>query len=146
MHSDPFEPGTFVRPRLRAPSLTDLRVTLVDDALGLETFCEVLRATGAMLLTASSYAEAIASAAIRSSDVLIANVELPGACVRELERMVGSVESPRACIALTRRGDGTGLDDAWRAGFRMCVRTPCDPHLLASATAVLGGFSKKPGG
>jgi DNA-binding NarL/FixJ family response regulator len=136
------EPPAFVPFTRRVPihpRLVDLRIALIDDEHGLRTHRPALDRAGALVATAGSYDEAMRSEIIRACDVLIANLELPGASLHDLIRLVGGLERPRACIALTRRGDGAGLDDAWRAGFRMCVRTPCDPDVLASAAAVLRG-------
>lgn len=136
MPSEPFDPI-----RRSIATLTDVRIAVVDEVRGQVALRRVLASNGASVITASSYEEAVGSLELRECDVLIASLELPGASIRALERMVRSLQRTRACVALTTRGDGGGLEAAWRAGFRMCVRTPCAPELVANAAAIVGGFS-----
>ncbi len=141
------QPRSFEQVLCRAlppPSLIDLRIALIDGGGQRSAYRAPLEVAGALVMTASSVEEAIASSDIRGCDVLIADLELPGTTGDGLARMVHGVGRPRACIGLTRRADGAGLDEAWRAGFRMCVRAPCDPGLLANAAAVLRGSPTKP--
>jgi CheY-like chemotaxis protein len=119
-----------------------VRVLVVDDdADARETCVASLSRCGARVKTASSVTEALAALETAETDVLIADIMMPGEDGYELLRRIRNSPSPAiarmpaaALTACSRFEDRRQIADA---GFQLHLTKPIDPLALADAIGSL---------
>ncbi|HEX2438443.1 MAG TPA: ATP-binding protein [Methylomirabilota bacterium] len=128
-------------------SLKGLRLLLVDDERDtLDLFAQVLGSAGAQIETATSTEEAQACFARRPPDVLVADVEMPGADGYALIERVRALAPSRGgdvpAVAVTAYGRVEDRVRLLAAGFNMHVPKPVEPAELITVVATL---ARRPG-
>jgi signal transduction histidine kinase/ActR/RegA family two-component response regulator len=124
-------------------SLEGLSVLLVDDdAQSLEVIGLLLERSHAVVLTASSAAQAIELLQRKHLDVLLADIGMPDGDGYDLIRQVRALPSPRVAsipaAALTAFARDEDRRAAFDAGFQLHLAKPVDAAALVSAVASLG--------
>jgi two-component system CheB/CheR fusion protein len=124
-------------------SLEGLRVLLVDDdEQSREVTAAHLQDSRAVVLTASSAAEAMELLARHRVDVLLADIGMPDEDGYDLIRRVRSLAAPAAAsipaAALTAFARDEDRRQALQAGFQLHLPKPLDAGALVSAVATLG--------
>jgi PAS domain S-box-containing protein len=142
----PAEPRVHPRAEIRVTTideraLLDVCVLAVDDdADALTLVREILQAAGAVVLTATSAADALALLEEQSPDVLISDLGMPGVDGFELIQRVRKLPSQKKDIpaaALTAYARSEDRARALRTGFEMHLAKPIDPSELVAAVASL---------
>jgi PAS domain S-box-containing protein len=124
----------------RPRALTGISILIVDDdADSREILAEILGGFGALVATAESSQEALASVARSAPDVLISDIAMPGedgfSLVRALSRHVAERNQRVLPIALTGLSGAQHRQQALDAGFAMCMNKPLDPIQLVDYIA-----------
>jgi signal transduction histidine kinase/ActR/RegA family two-component response regulator len=124
-------------------SLEGLSVLLVDDdEQSLEVFGAHLERYHAVVLSASSAAQAIQLLQRRHVDVLVADIGMPNEDGYDLIRQVRALPSPRVAsipaAALTAYARDEDRRAAFAAGFQLHLAKPVNAAALVSAVASLG--------
>jgi len=114
--------------------LSKVQVLLVDDeADSREVFREVLRGSGATVVTASSMHEALSHLNGWSPDVVISDIAMPDGdgydLIRAIRAREGNGRSTPA-IAVTAYGRDEDRRRALTAGFQKHLTKPIEPSLL----------------
>jgi CheY-like chemotaxis protein len=130
------------------PSLTELRVLLVeDDEDSRELLGEILAGAGAVVQTASSAADGYAALAAFRPDVLISDIGMPGEDGFSFIRRVRALGADRGgalpAIALTAYTRAQDQTKALAAGFTSHVGKPVDPSDLLAALANLAALIER---
>jgi CheY-like chemotaxis protein len=122
-----------MRPRgFDVPDLRGLRILTVEDEVELQVEQRLrLESYGAHVGTARSCREARASLTGGDFHLLVTDLGLPDGTGYELARFALGLRAPPTCIALSGRGSQDEVDQARRVGFRLHLRKPCDPGVLA---------------
>jgi PAS domain S-box-containing protein len=128
---------------LPAVDVAGVRVLLVDDDVeGREVAQTVLQTAGAVVRAAGSAADAFALARGGPSDVLLADIEMPGDDGYVLLSRLRALGGPWASLpaaALTAYASPDARTKALRAGFRLHVPKPVAPTELLAVVASLAG-------
>jgi PAS domain S-box-containing protein len=132
------------------PDLTEVRVLVVDDDHdALSLLAEVLEATGATVLVASSAPEALEQLARTHADVLVADIAMPKMDGFELITRVrqnpDTAISSLPAAALTAYARSEDRARALSSGFQMHLAKPIDPRELMGAIATLARRAPTPG-
>jgi PAS domain S-box-containing protein len=122
--------------------LSSLIVLAVDDdADSLFLVEEVLKAAGALVLTATSAATALRLIDGRRPDVIVADLAMPGTdgyeLIRAIRRKEEELGSSIPAAALTAYARPQDRDRALAAGFQTHLAKPFDPAQLVEAIAAL---------
>jgi PAS domain S-box-containing protein len=129
----------------RRPELPDLRGVAVlvteDDRYSLELLTTILRLSGAVVMTATSAAEAMAVIARERPDILVADIGLPHEDGYELIRRIRALPPAAGgrlpAVALTGFASAGDRLDAIEAGYQAHVPKPFDPPSLLALVARL---------
>ena len=127
-----------------APSLTGLRVLVVDDEPDArDLLAVVLGQRGAQVTTADSAATALETLNAQPFDVLISDIQMPGVDGYDLIRRLRSVEAGRGqfipAVALTAHARAKDRARVLAAGFQMHVSKPVSAAELIIGVASLIG-------
>jgi PAS domain S-box-containing protein len=130
--------------RTDASALRGLRVLAVDDDRdSLELLRSVLDVQGALVTTAGSSTEALERLAEGSFDVLLSDIEMPGADGIELLRAVRARDSARSlrlpAVAITAYGRVEDRIRILSAGFNSHLTKPVDPSELTAVVLSVTG-------
>jgi PAS domain S-box-containing protein len=129
------------------PRLQGTRILAVDDDRdALALLREILEATGAMVTTADSAADALAALERAIPDVLLADLGMPQMTGFELIERMRHSDNPRIravpAAALTAYARSEDRNRALRSGFQIHIAKPLDPGELMAATAALARGEK----
>ena len=124
---------------LTSPRLQGIRVLVVDDEPdALEGTVAMLEAAGAVVRSAGSPAQAVATWRTFSPQVLVSDIAMPGedgiTLLRNLRQLAGD-DAAVAAVAVTAYAR---VDDEQRmldAGYQAYVSKPIEAHLLIEAVA-----------
>lgn len=135
--SDPFE----------QPDLTGVHVVAVDDdGDALTMVREILEAPGARVTTVESTARALEVVAQEPTDVILADIGMPGEdgfdLIAQLRRSADVRVRATPAAALTAYARSEDRVKALRSGFQMHLAKPVDPRELVSAVAALARIVK----
>jgi CheY-like chemotaxis protein/anti-sigma regulatory factor (Ser/Thr protein kinase) len=124
-------------------SLEGLSVLVVDDdQQSLEVLAAQLQTSRAVVLTASSAAQALQLLQSRPVDVLLADIGMPDEDGYDLIRKVRALQAPRVASipagAVTAFARDEDRQAALAAGFQLHVAKPVDAMALVSTVARLG--------
>ena len=132
-----------------APTLKGISVLVVDDDDESRTIVAMLlEAHQARVTSASSAPQAIDMLQREASDVLVADIAMPGEDGYSLIRRVRALRTPAASIpaaALTAFAREDDRVNALRAGFQAHLAKPLDVDLLVTTVARLAAFRSTPG-
>lgn len=122
------------------PSLAGADVLVVDDDRDTrEMLRSVLEQSGAVVRTASSVEEAVAAFDIRSPDILVSDIGMPGedgySLIRKIRERSSGHDVP--ALALTAFARSEDRRRALGAGFQMHLAKPVEPAELITAIASL---------
>ena len=116
-----------------------LRILLVDDHRdSLSVLAKLLGMQGHTIRTATSFAEAVQSAAANQCDLLVSDIGLPDRTGIELMQELGQRYGIKG-IALTGHGDEQTVQDCYKAGFSARLLKPVGFSDLLDAIRDLGG-------
>ncbi len=137
-----------VREESGAPSLSGLRVLVVDDETDtLDYVTALLRERGAEVTAASSAAEAMGVLERQRPDVLVADIAMPGEDGYALIRRVRALEPARGgntpAAALTAYATAEDRMRVLLNGFQIHIPKPVEPAELAAVVASLAGRTVK---
>jgi len=121
-----------------------LRVLVVDDeAEAVELFTRVFTQHGAEVIAAKSTAEAIALLPAKRPDVLVCDIEMPGAdgyaLIRNVRALAPQAGGSIPAVAVTAYGSADDRIRLLAAGFQMHVPKPVDPAELITVVASVAG-------
>jgi PAS domain S-box-containing protein len=121
-----------------AVSLDGIRVLVIEDEPDTRDFLDrFLRASGAMVVTAASSAEALAAFPHARPDVLVSDIGLPESdgydLIRRIRQLDGGAALP--AIALTAYARSEDRARAFQAGYQAHVAKPVEPNELAAKIA-----------
>ena len=121
-----------------AGALRGIRVLLVDDDAGTrDLFRTVMELAGAMVTSAASAAEALASFQRASYDVIVSDIEMPDVDGYSLVQQALSVANGRGerfvAIAVTAYSRPEDEARSLAAGFQLHLSKPIDPGALVAA-------------
>jgi PAS domain S-box-containing protein len=130
----------------RRPELVNLKVLVVDDEPDArELVVAVLEQMGALVSSAGSAAEALASIEQQLPDLLLSDIGMPGedgyALIRKLRALPHAAHIPAA--ALTAYARAEDRRKALDAGFMMHIPKPVEPAELVSVIANLTRFAPR---
>jgi len=130
-----------------APSLTGLRVLLVDDEPDArEVMGSALEACGAIVLSAASAADALHMLRETAIDVLLADLAMPGTdgyeLIRSIRAQAGEVYAGIPAAAVTASARDDERQRALEAGFQIHLAKPVRPAVLARTVAALAERSR----
>lgn len=130
--------GGAARRGLARDALDGVAVLLVEDNLEVRQMVEVtLRRLGAAVMAASSVDEALDALAVRSFDVVVSDIAMPGRDGFDLIRDMRSSPSPSTrsvpALALTAYARDEDVGRFRHAGFEDVVFKPVDAEALTSA-------------
>lgn len=109
-------------------------VLIVDDELAVRvTVQEILRRAGYEAVTAESGEEALEIVAVRSFDVALVDLVMPGMDGIELMAAIQEVDPDLVLIVLTARGSIDSAIEALRLGAHNYLKKPCDDITLKEA-------------
>jgi signal transduction histidine kinase len=131
-------PAAVAMPHASARVLEGLHVLAVDDNEDArDLVATALRQAGAVVTTAASLGEAIASLDAHGADLIVSDVAMPNGSGYDLVRAVRSNSRTAALpvIALTAYGRGADRDRALAEGFDAHVGKPFDPLALVGLVA-----------
>lgn len=136
-------------PTEREPSLTDLRVLVVDDERDTrEVIAAVLTGSGAEVVSVGSAGEALAKMAGQQFDVLVSDIGMPEmdgyALISKVRQLPVERGRKIPAAALTAYA---GIEDRRRAlaaGYQMHIPKPVEPAKLSSVVASLAGRYAEP--
>jgi PAS domain S-box-containing protein len=118
------------------PDLTGVRVLAVDDDADARDFlCEVLRRAGAEVRVAGSVEQALETLPAFSADVLVTDLEMPGADGYTLLQRVREAGYTLPAVALTAHSSGADRLRALDQGFQQHVPKPVDAAELQLVVA-----------
>jgi CheY-like chemotaxis protein len=120
--------------------LSGVKVLVVDDALDtLDVLEQILRHSGAVILSASNAAQALELVERERPDVIVSDIGMPEVDGLELMRRIrrraadhGGTTPAIALTALTRKDD---RDKAFQAGFTDYLAKPVEPAMLVASIA-----------
>ena len=123
------------------PRLDGVRVLAVDDESdSLNLLRTVLEGAGAIVTTARSGAEALESLHTSPTDVIVADIGMPGMDGLQLIRSIRQLEQPIrniAAAALTAYARSNDRITSLASGYQMHLVKPIDPPELIVAVAAL---------
>jgi PAS domain S-box-containing protein len=149
LHHEPHASAAEPAPAMTHDRLAGVRILLVEDDEATRTLLDtVLRSFGAEVVAASSAAEACLALPSFPADVLITDIELPGADGVELLRSLrGGDARAFPAIAVTGYADDASRRRILDAGFEGFVAKPLDPLALAETIErVMGPVFARTGG
>jgi signal transduction histidine kinase/ActR/RegA family two-component response regulator len=125
------------------PSLEGLSVLVVDDdAQSRQVMAAHLESHRAVVLTATSAAEAFEVLQREHPDVLLADVAMPGedgySLIRKLRATAPSHAAAIPAVAVTAFARDEDRQEALRAGFQLHLVKPIEPRSLVAAVARIG--------
>jgi CheY-like chemotaxis protein len=127
--------------QMRLPKLDGLRVLVVDDeADARDLIARILADQGAIVATASTGEDALASVATSAPDVLVCDIGMPGMDGYQLMRSIRGSEPPGRrlpALALTAFARAEDRKRAMLAGYQTHVAKPFD---LAELVLVVAGM------
>jgi PAS domain S-box-containing protein len=145
---DPFAADVTPTPDAMSVRLDGLRVLIVDDAPDARRLLvKVLGEAGAVVIAASSVAEALEALATMNPQVLVSDIAMPGQDGFDLIRQVremGLTFKELPAVALTAFAHKEDRRRVLRAGYQVHVTKPVDPHELVAVIAGLAGHGMKP--
>jgi signal transduction histidine kinase/CheY-like chemotaxis protein len=132
-------------------SLETVRVLLVDDDVDtLELFTQILGDAGADILTATSTADAMAQFEQRRPDVLVCDIEMPGAdgysFVRRVRGLAAEDGGTVPAVAVTAYGRTEDRMRLLAAGYDRHIAKPVEPHELIAVIVAVTKRSQRIGG
>jgi signal transduction histidine kinase/CheY-like chemotaxis protein len=145
------DPVPEAEPRTVTTPLAGLRVLVVDDDPdALELITAILQNRGADVAVAASTADGLRALEQRVVDVLVADIDMPGADGYALMRQATALLAARgrhvAALALTAHAGARDVQEARDAGFQAHVPKPVLPERLIRVVAQLGGILGGEGG
>lgn len=140
----PRRPLTSSQERPFTPSLTGLRVLVVDDEADARDYiATVLQQSGAEARSVTSVTQALAMLTQWQPDLLVSDIAMPEQDGYTLIRQVRSLAPEQGgripAVALTAYARGEDRDRALAAGFQLHISKPVEPSQLTVAIAKLIG-------
>jgi PAS domain S-box-containing protein len=129
-------------PPAQAPDLAGIKVLVVDDEPDTrDMLCVMIEKLGAQVRVCASSAEALQVFHEWPPDVIVSDIEMPGADGYELMRQIRALPPERGgktpAVALTAYARADDRSRAFTAGYQMHVAKPADPTELAVVIANL---------
>ncbi len=125
------------------PKIEGMRVLVVDDdSAALQLLEKLLSDCDAVVLTAGSVREALKSVPRFRPDVIVSDIQMPGAdgydLIRELRRLPAEQGGATPVAALTAFAGEADHRAVLEAGFQLHLTKPVEPQALLDALAELG--------
>ena len=136
------------RPAEDAPSLGGIRVLVVDDVTDdREVLARLLQQEGAIVLTAASAAEGLATLECERPQVLLSDISMPGedgyAFVRRVRALPVHRGGMTPAAAVTAFASAEERRHSLAAGFHAHISKPVDPRVLARLVAALAARTSR---
>jgi CheY-like chemotaxis protein len=118
-----------------------------DDQDTRELLVSILEAAGALVYSASTASDALATGIQATPDAIVSDIAMPGrdgySLMRELDDALGPA-APRVRVALTAFAGEQDRERAFSAGYQRHIAKPFDPAMLITVLEELLGQRSAP--